>query len=214
MAPHDERPQARIGDWMQTYTGRQYWPLDPRADEVAAEDIAHHLGMLCRYCGACRRFYSVAEHSVGVLRVLEGDIRREFSGDRVAWRGDDLLRRYKLSALLHDAPEAYCHDLIRPIKRCVEGYASVERANADAIALRFNLPLLSEIDASRIKHADNAMLLAEQEAIMAPAPAKWSPLEVPAAMLHDARRFLREQGTGWGPSEAGEEFLAAWQALA
>lgn len=212
-AAHDERPQARVGDWMQTYTGRQYWPLDPRPDEVAAEDIAHHLGMLCRYCGACRRFYSVAEHSVGVLRVLEGDIRREFNGDRVGWRGDDLVRRYKLSALLHDAPEAYCHDLIRPIKRCVDGYASVERANADAIALRFNLPLLSEIDASRIKHADNAMLLAEQEVLMAPAPAKWSPLEVPAAMLQDARRFLREQGTGWGPIEAGEEFLSAWHAL-
>lgn len=29
---------ARIGDWLQTYTGRQFWPLDPRADEVDAED--------------------------------------------------------------------------------------------------------------------------------------------------------------------------------
>ena len=55
---------ARKGDWMQTYTGRQFWPIDPRANEVHIEDIAHALSMMCRYNGHCRTFYSVAEHSV------------------------------------------------------------------------------------------------------------------------------------------------------
>jgi hypothetical protein len=32
--------QQRHGDFMATYTGRQYWPCDPRADEVFIEDIA------------------------------------------------------------------------------------------------------------------------------------------------------------------------------
>lgn len=70
MTVPDERPQARVGDWMQTYSGRQYCPLDPRAEEVDDEDIAHHLGMICRYCGACRRFYSVAEQQARVDAAL------------------------------------------------------------------------------------------------------------------------------------------------
>lgn len=37
----------RIGDWMQTYTGRQFWPIDPRPEEIEIEDIAHALSMMC-----------------------------------------------------------------------------------------------------------------------------------------------------------------------
>ena len=99
----------RKGDWMQTFTGRQYWPLDPRADEVDPVDIAHHLSMICRYCGASTRFYSVAEHTLGVLYV----------GLREADRRLPAFARYSrlviAALLLHDAAEAYCHDLLRPI---------------------------------------------------------------------------------------------------
>ena len=35
---------ARIGDWMQTYTGRRFWPLDPRPEEMHIRDIAMALG--------------------------------------------------------------------------------------------------------------------------------------------------------------------------
>lgn len=57
---------ARVsrGDWMQTYTGRRFYPLDPRPDEIDPEDIAHALSLLCRYGGHVDRFYSVAEHCV------------------------------------------------------------------------------------------------------------------------------------------------------
>ncbi len=41
----------RRGDWMQTYTGRAFWPLDARADEIDPLDIAHALSLLCRYGG-------------------------------------------------------------------------------------------------------------------------------------------------------------------
>lgn len=197
---------GRQGDWMQTATGRQYWPLDPRPEEVCAEDIAHHLGMLCRYCGACLRFYSVAEHSVGVFRVVMAALER-----RMASRADR--RRIGRHALLHDAPEAYCHDLIRPIKRCVHGYAEVEAANHDAIALRFGLGLVGNEAGALIKAADNAMLLAEQAVLMLPAPAKWSPLDVPAEMVDDGRAFLESVGSGWGPDRAKWEFLQHMRSL-
>src|ERR1700693_75116 len=54
----------RKGDWIQTFTGRQFWPLDPRPEEVCIEDIAHGLSNECRFAGQCRSFYSVAQHSV------------------------------------------------------------------------------------------------------------------------------------------------------
>ena len=59
---------GRKGGWIQTYTGRQFWPMDPRSHEVFIEDIAHSLSMMCRYAGHCERFYSVAEHSILLAR--------------------------------------------------------------------------------------------------------------------------------------------------
>ncbi len=49
---------SRRGDWMQTFAGRKFWPLDPRADEVFIVDIAHALAQQCRYAG----------HLPGVMR--------------------------------------------------------------------------------------------------------------------------------------------------
>src|SRR5258708_302056 len=89
----------RRGNWMQTYTGRAYWPADPRAEDVCIEDIAHALSLLCRYTGHCKRFYSVAEHSILISQVVPPE--------------------YAFFGLMHDAQEAYINDLARPIKPSV-----------------------------------------------------------------------------------------------
>jgi hypothetical protein len=198
---------GRRGEWMQTFSGRQYWPLDPRPEEVEIEDIAHHLSMMCRYCGACLQFWSVAEHSVGVLDVAEKEAARQNAHPSSVLH----LSRH---ALMHDGAEAYCHDLIRPIKRCVVGYHEVEARNSDAIALRFNLGLPGIWASKIIKDADNAMLLAEQGALMGPAPRKWAPLDVPEEMVADARRYIaRNRGETCTPREAKALFLSEWRAL-
>lgn len=113
---------ARTGDFMQTATGRKFWPLDPRADEVFIDDIAHSLSLQCRYAGHCLRFYSVAEHSVLMARKLR-------------WEGVDVA----LWALLHDAAEAYTVDVPRPLKRHLVGYKEAEAKVMAAIAERFGL---------------------------------------------------------------------------
>lgn len=73
--------------------------LEPR--DVVLEDVARHLAKLCRFVGACRSFYSVAEHSVMVARALAA-----------ANRGPAT----QLLGLLHDAHEAYLGDWISPVK--------------------------------------------------------------------------------------------------
>lgn len=70
-----------------TYTGRQFWPLDPRAEDIDIRDVAHHLSLICRFNGAGRAFYSLAQHSCLVADTLDAPL--------------------KLWGLLHDAAEAY-----------------------------------------------------------------------------------------------------------
>jgi len=118
------KPPPRIGDFIQTYTARQYYPMDPRAEEVCLEDIAHSLSLQCRYAGHCILFYSVAEHSVHIARWL-----RQHYGPLTALYG-----------LLHDAPETYLVDVPRPVKPYLSNYKSIEASNWAAVAAKFGLP--------------------------------------------------------------------------
>lgn len=61
------------GGWMQTYTGRQFHPLDPHADDIDIADIARSLSMQCRYNGQVRRFYSVGQHCVLVSELVDAE---------------------------------------------------------------------------------------------------------------------------------------------
>lgn len=149
---------GRRGDWMQTATGRAFWPLDPRIDEICIEDIAHGLSMNCRYGGHCLRFYSVAEHCVHMAHAApEG---------------------FGLAALMHDASEAYLADVIRPIKARLTNYKAIEADLERMIAQRFGLawPMPPEV-----KALDERIIADEKAQAMAPAPIKWTQWqEVPA----------------------------------
>ncbi len=112
--------QPRIGDWIETYSGLPYWPLDPRRAEVRIGDIAHSLAMQCRFGGHCIRFYSVAEHSI-------------LLADKMPTPEE------ALEALLHDASEAYLNDITRPVKKSLPQYRSIEAANQRVIYEAYNL---------------------------------------------------------------------------
>lgn len=143
--------QERIGDWISTYTGRKFWVLDPRPEEINIEDIAHALSMMCRYRGHCKFFYSVAQHCIGVQETLK------------EWGYNELIQLY---GLLHDATEAYICDIPRPIKNNIPNYKSMENELEVKILQAFNLsrpiPEISKI----IKDADNAMLKCEAKVLM------------------------------------------------
>lgn len=158
----------RIGDWMQTFRGRAFWPMDPRADEVHIDDIAHSLAMQCRYAGHTRWHYSVAQHSYYVSHLVPAE--------------------HALWGLLHDAAEAYLVDLPRPVKRSPgigSHYVEAERRVMDAICDRFGLP---REEPPEVKVADDRVLLAEKRDLMAPAPMPWRetglrPMPVPIERL-------------------------------
>lgn len=135
-------PSDRKGDWMLTITGRAYWPLDPRQEDVDIEDIAHALSMICRYTGHVVRFYSVAEHSLYVSYMVPEHLA--------------------LEGLLHDAAEAYITDLNRPVKVHCPDYKIIERLNDVTIRARFNLPLE---ESPEVKQADMDLLISEKSQV-------------------------------------------------
>lgn len=157
-------PAKRVGDWMQTYSGRQFWPIDARPEEIGLDDIAHSLAMQCRFAGHCDRFYSVAEHSWLLSRAVPPAFAR--------W------------ALLHDASEAYILDVVRPLKPALAGYREIEDRLMVAICVRFDLSLIMPPE---VKDADNRILIDERDQNMSPAPAPWS---VPDAGLGVTLLFL------------------------
>ena len=170
--------EVRHGDWMQTFSGKAFWPLDPRPEEVDIRDIAHALSMQCRYAGHCLRFYSVAEHCV----MLVYEMRRH-------------TRRLQIDLLLHDAAEAYLVDVPRPVKRYLTGYREAE-ARVDA-AIRKHFVLFRRPH-KRVKALDNAILHDEQAQNMAPSVRDWN---LPGGPLGVSLHF-------WSPAEAEAAFLA------
>jgi len=142
---------ARHGDWMQTYTGRKFWPIDPRPEEVHIEDIAHALSMTCRYGGHCQHFYSVAEHSV----LISQQVRDEDA----------------LWGLMHDAAEAYISDIIRPAKPFLTNYKLLETNLMTAICERFGLSLVMP---ESVRWADEAILADEMHQVMGTPPEPWN----------------------------------------
>lgn len=171
----------RIGAFIQTYMGIPYWPFDPRPEEVLIDDIAHALSNLCRYTGHTKKFYSVAEHSVHVSYMVH--------------------ESHALEALLHDASEAYCSDLARPVKQALREYQIVEQMNDAIIRERFGLPSDETFD---VKRADNDILLIEKAALLRPT-LDWE--------LRMSRAYPDIQIQGYAPESAKLRFLARFEEL-
>ena len=141
-----------MSDWIQTFSGRRFWPLEPKPEDVCIEDIAHALSMLCRYNGHCRIFYSVAEHSIHVQSIMARTPIGKWD------------RQLQLAALLHDASEAYLADVPSPVKPYLIGYKEAEAKVMAAVHQAFGLedprnsePFIKRID-TRIR-ANEAELL-------------------------------------------------------
>lgn len=156
-----EQDTKRIGGWIQTFGGKQFWPLDPQPEDFCIEDIAQALSNVCRFGGHCRSFYSVAQHSVLVAHMAEKE---------AASRGL-IAKRFALAGLLHDAAEAYVGDMVRPLKYEIPAFRALEKRLEECIAVRFGV--LFPIPPI-VKTADEILLATECRDLMGTPPAKWT----------------------------------------
>jgi hypothetical protein len=178
--------------WIQTRSGKKFYPLDPEPALIDINDIAHSLAMQCRFGGHSNEFYSVAQHSVMLSRTF--------------FRGTGA--RMRLLALLHDASEAYLSDVPRPLKQLpeFEFYREAERRLQDAINACFGLPGCGSAEFAEVLRADTEMLGHEARNIdvMLPVHPDWSPPELTRPKIWIV---------AWNPQTARERFLEEFNSL-
>ncbi len=111
-------------------SGRRLDLLDPTPVDIEIEDIAHGLAFVARWNGQTRGDwpYSVAEHSLLVEQAF-GQITPQAPA------------KWRLAALLHDAPEYVLGDMISPVKGALGNeYGEMDQRIAEAVHRRFGLP--------------------------------------------------------------------------
>lgn len=128
--------------WIQTYKGNVFDIVNPTDDMIDIEDVAHSLSLQCRYNGHCKKFFSVAEHSWIMSKIVSKDAA--------------------VYALLHDAAEAYIGDVPRPIKLLIPEIKKIENNILQVLLEKFQVILSQEI-IDEVKTIDNRMLLTEKE---------------------------------------------------
>ena len=177
-------------------SGRRLDLLDPSPLDIEIEDIAHGLARVARWNGQTSGAwaYSVAEHSL----LVEG---------LATERG--LEPRWRLAALLHDAPEYVIGDLITPFKAMVgSDYKALEHRLQAAVQIRFGLPgeLPAKV-AAEIKKADRlaAYLEATQLAGFDESEAK--------RLFSPGRRIPERSLSPVSPEDAKQRFLARFGEL-
>lgn len=131
--------------WQRMLSGRRLDLLDPTPVDIEIEDIAHGLAFVARWNGQTHGdfAYSVAEHSL----LVEDIFGRLVPQAEPKWR---------LAALLHDAPEYVIGDMISPVKASVgPGYEALDERLTAAIHIRFGLPAQIPVQIKKqIKKAD------------------------------------------------------------
>jgi len=143
--------------WITTFTGKLFYPLRPRVEDVDIRDIAHALSNICRFTGHCPKFYSVAQHSVIVSRCV--------SKENALW------------GLLHDASEAYISDIARPVKHDprLSIYTAFELSIMAVVAEKYGLDVH---EPQEVKEVD-AMVLRNEAKCFGMLTCEWKHYDLP-----------------------------------
>lgn len=132
----------KINNYISCQSGHKFYFPDMKKSVIDICDIAHGLSNVCRFGGQCRPFYSIAEHVINVSKMVP--------------------KKYAFCGLMHDAAEAYIHDITTPLKVRLPDYKAME-AELDAhIAQLFGYeyPFPPEV-----KTADWGMFLTEYDVL-------------------------------------------------
>jgi 5'-deoxynucleotidase YfbR-like HD superfamily hydrolase len=127
---------------MPLFSGKRFWPEDPRPEDFDITDIAHALSNINRFNGHTKQAYNVAQHSVLVSRIVPA--------------------QYALHGLFHDASEALIQDFISPLKHlAMDWYGPLETKVMKAVCKKFDIDWNNDAAWIAVKKADNIMLATE-----------------------------------------------------
>ena len=135
--------------FIETFTGKRFYFDNVHDNDISIVDIAHALAHNCRFTGHTRLFYSVAEHCLHA--------------------SNNVAPEHQLAALLHDASEAYLHDVPSPLKWWLaehgfHAFRELDTQIEKAIFKRFDVNY--EVSAEAVKVADRRMLATEMRDLM------------------------------------------------
>lgn len=177
-------PATRKGNWMLSYQGNKIHPFDLQPSDIDIIDIAHALSNICRFGGHCLHFYSVAQHSTIVASRVPMHLAK--------------------AALLHDATEAYCGDMVRPLKVQMPEFQEIEKQIWLAICWKFDIdPDLDEL----IEFADAKTLITEKRDLTTNKGHVW---EFPQCKYPDIEPY-HFQIFPQNPETAKETFMLLWE---
>lgn len=156
--------------------------IDPQPDQFTLADIAGALAKICRFGAQCDHFYSVAEHSI---HCAEQALQ------------DGMPLDTQIALLMHDSPEAFCGDMVKPLKVMLPEYSAVEKRVEAAIAEKFLIDF--ERERYTIREIDHAMLIAERLQLFSRDDVEWTG-------EREVRKLTVHIGA-WRPEEAEARFM-------
>lgn len=197
--------------WIQVHSGEEVdlafdyehpeqfkWPL---------KSCAHHLSFICRYTGAVRRYYSVAEH-VSRVALYAADLVR-FYEPGAADKAKDAAR----AGMVHDFTEAVVGDVNSPLKNMpfMHGYKLFEETLHPMVAKRFDTHKVFVEHAGEkwdvVQVADLQALEMERVQLLGKPPHPWRQNHLLPVVKSNA--FLGELGMPPEDAEAALLSLAA-----
>lgn len=123
----------------------EFQDIKKSIEETTIENVAHALSNICRFAGKCKKFYSVAEHSLNVSKFVSDNA--------------------KLYAMTHDMTEMFTSDIPGPLKQIIPQIKQYELVLEKLMLNHFNIIITNSIK-EEVKIADKLLHKIESNKLM------------------------------------------------
>ena len=140
----------KLNESIQLRSGRFFWPLQPRADELDFDSMVHAICNEGRFANHTPVPYNVGNHCVQLVKCLLAQ----------GYTKDDMIVKW---ALFHDASEAIINDIPYPLKiqAVMADYNRAEARIQEIVQEKWEIDM-SKVDAEEFEKYDRAMGCAEK----------------------------------------------------
>lgn len=146
-------------NYIGTYNKGQFWVDSPMVEDISFEEITHALAYNVRFNGHTDIFWSVAQHSLLVEKIMLDLCERDSMEDK---------HKAGLIALIHDFSEGYMSDIARPFKKLLPDYKEFENSVQNCIHESLSIYDIPENIKKLVREADTIALAVEVDTILNP----------------------------------------------